>query len=496
VGAAPVAAVAFHPDDKFLAAAGRQVTVFSPQLTLVGDLATGDASGRTCLSAAAAQPWVAAGSAGGGVAVWDVKTQRALHEDAGAHPGGATALEFAALDASTLCTAGADGSVLLLDLRAGALRARGAAARMRTAGAGVASLAVREDFTLLAAGTADGEILLFDPRAPAAPLHRLRCAGGGAVTGLHWQHNYQSQSAAARAEAAAGHGAGGALAPPAARRPAGQLGSPAAAAPPRRASLLPDLAPPLSLDMSPMPASSRAPAINSAPSPAPGAARALPTRPAAHSPAGSGADSLGAPPPRAAEPAAAASRPRPPPLAAPAAEPQSSPAARPAAGAPGWSIKAVTPRRPGAGAGAGAGAGGSRGSFSFGGGAGGAGPSAPDVAAAQQQQQQHGGHPSAVDTQKQPPPPPPPRSPAKAPLAAAARGGGGAAAAATAPPASRDDLLALHLDMLEQFREQQASTAALVAGVVARQEALAGEVAALRRQLGELLTRREEVMWL
>ena len=54
----------------------------------------------------------------------------------------------------------------------------------------------------------------------------------------------------------------------------------------------------------------------------------------------------------------------------------------------------------------------------------------------------------------------------------------------------------MHLDMLNQFREQQEASAALVAGLTSKQEALAAEVTELRRELRDLLSRRDGALWL
>lgn len=62
--------------------------------------------------------------------------------------------------------------------------------------------------------------------------------------------------------------------------------------------------------------------------------------------------------------------------------------------------------------------------------------------------------------------------------------------------ALQQDILAMHLDMLTHFKEQERAHAALVAGVVAKQEALEDEVAALRQELRDLLSRRDNTLWL
>lgn len=77
--------------------------------------ATPDTSARLCLSLAAiGETSLAAGSAAGGVAVWDVPTQRLREEYAGQHGGAAVnAVTFVPLQPSMLYSAGADGRVCL-----------------------------------------------------------------------------------------------------------------------------------------------------------------------------------------------------------------------------------------------------------------------------------------------------------------------------------------------------------------------------------------------
>ncbi len=62
--------------------------------------------------------------------------------------------------------------------------------------------------------------------------------------------------------------------------------------------------------------------------------------------------------------------------------------------------------------------------------------------------------------------------------------------------ALQQDILAMHLDMLTHFKEQEKANAALVAGVVAKQHALEEEVAALRQEVRDLLSRRDNTLWL
>ncbi|KFM23259.1 hypothetical protein F751_3450 [Auxenochlorella protothecoides] len=61
---------------------------------------------------------------------------------------------------------------------------------------------------------------------------------------------------------------------------------------------------------------------------------------------------------------------------------------------------------------------------------------------------------------------------------------------------SRDDLLALHLDMLNQFQAQRIHMEELLKEMGSRQDQLSAELSSLRQQLGSLLTQRNDLRWL
>ena len=189
--------MAFHPDDRFLATAGRTVSLFSvPKLASFGNLSLDfDVSGFTSLGIASGQPAIAAGTTCGCVAVWDYKTRQQLHVDHSRHVGGTSAVQFAPLDPNVLYTTGRDGALLMQDLREGPFHVP--TIRIGT-GTGLTTLSIREDFSFLAAGTVDGKVLLYDPRYCAAPATMLRCGDPSPVTSLHWQHNYQSLTTRAK----------------------------------------------------------------------------------------------------------------------------------------------------------------------------------------------------------------------------------------------------------------------------------------------------------
>jgi hypothetical protein len=197
VESSPLTSVAFHPDDRFLATAGRKLSLFSVQsLNSLGNLSLeSETPGFSSIAIAAGQPSLAAGTSCGCVAVWDYKTKQQLYIDTSRHIGGTTAVQFAPLDPNVLYSTGKDGALLMQDLRSGPFHVP--TARIG-AGTGLTTLSIREDFTYLAAGTVDGRVLLYDPRYCAAPAATLRCGDPAPVTSIHWQHNYQSVTSRAK----------------------------------------------------------------------------------------------------------------------------------------------------------------------------------------------------------------------------------------------------------------------------------------------------------
>ncbi|KDD73718.1 hypothetical protein H632_c1896p0, partial [Helicosporidium sp. ATCC 50920] len=78
--------------------------------------------------------------------------------------------------------------------------------------------------------------------------------------------------------------------------------------------------------------------------------------------------------------------------------------------------------------------------------------------------------------------------------------GGGSSASSLALEALvrgvRDDVLALHLDVLNHFQAAQEAQTRAMEEMQSRQEAMASEVASLRRQLSAALQQRDEFRWL
>lgn len=110
-----------------------------------------------------------------------------LTEQKGRHRGGFVGVQFAPLDPATLVSAGAEGMVKIWDRRL-----EGDVGMAAIGSSGLRCLSVKEDFSMIAAGTTDGGIYIYDPRNLTAPIHRLRCNDGRPIRSIHWQHNYQS----------------------------------------------------------------------------------------------------------------------------------------------------------------------------------------------------------------------------------------------------------------------------------------------------------------
>ncbi|KAL4425397.1 hypothetical protein ABPG75_009413 [Micractinium tetrahymenae] len=245
-----VHAVEFQHEDKFMAVACGSGSVVlyndpfrpgAPALPLQPSAT--DGSARLCLSlAASGDAAIAAGSAQGGVAVWDAPTRRLVEEHPSQHGGSrVNALSFVPLRPDWLYSAGADGRVCLQDRKSGPGHVS-----VTLVGAPATSLMVREDHTMLGVGTADGVVKLYDPRNTRQPVKALRLQGGP-VASLHWQHRFLSLSRqrAAAAPAGAGRPAAAPAAQPAPARPpaaAASVALPAAAPAPSIGSQIPAVA--------------------------------------------------------------------------------------------------------------------------------------------------------------------------------------------------------------------------------------------------------------
>ncbi|PSC76845.1 WD40 repeat [Micractinium conductrix] len=394
-----VTAVRYQHEDRFLAVAsnGGSVVLYPDPHRGGAGAATavplrasaGDASARLCLALSAGDDaLVAAGSARGGVAVWDVPTCRLQEEYVGQHGSErVNALSFVPLKAGWIYSAGGDGRVCLQDRMVG----RGHVSVIN-AGAPCTALMVREDHALVGVGTADGVVKLYDPRNSRQPLHTVCLPAGQPVTALHWQHRFASLAARhhSRAPTHASDSRGG----------ASKLAQ---------------------HKQQPTPADTHTHKIKAA------AAAAAESAVAELQPT-----SLGSFQPWTIS---------------------AVPGGELASGSSSDEVPAAAARLQPSGSG----------EFSF--------------AAAQRSAEQlaAGGAVWAAGCQ-----------------AAGEVAGGGAAAAA----ALQDNLLAMHLDMLSQFQEQQACMGKLVGQVMQQNEALNAKVAALEHRLAAATTRRENFLWL
>lgn len=519
--------------------------------------------------------------------------------------GGTSAVQFAPLDANILYTAGRDGALLMQDVREAPFHVP--TVRIGT-GTGLTTLSIREDFTYLAAGTADGKVLLYDPRYCAAPAATLRCRDPSPVTCLHWQHNYQSLTTKAK-ELAAGAAAEGTLPPGRiaiampdsddSSSPSTEEGGKSSPAQPNPArlslasSLATHIEPPRKLDVSPAVSlrTSRIPSVSGAEGSGLGNIKTKVTEAGGNggikeesdyvdhgeallrlrreSTAGTrqnpaptrggnyhaNANSTGIMTNNVAEPAVPSNTV--PPSVVPSAVPSTIPS--PAVSSP-TSSAAIsldrTPRDPSQQHSAAVPSMQYPFSQQHGGGSTSTNGYYSDVRQSQQTDQNNNNRPPASPPQAQHAqhasrdngagssrdpwcikavtpkaerehlgdeytirdnfefrqhgvPDLPRESPTKAALMGRGKPSGpslgerpGAAALRPAREPTPDgfalhqDILALHLDLLNQFKAQQESTAALVAGVMARQDSLAEEVASLRRELRDLLSRRDGMLWL
>lgn len=165
------------------------------------------------LSIATTQPHIATATSSGGLSLWDYKTQKNIfHANNDTyHTYNKTAVQFSPLDSNLIWTAGTDGSLLMYDLRSPipSSSTPRPTARIRTDAAALTCLDIRENYTHIAVGTANGAVLLYDPRQTGTAAldcitHAMQSSerGSGAVTSVHWQHTYQSIGNAARSYAA------------------------------------------------------------------------------------------------------------------------------------------------------------------------------------------------------------------------------------------------------------------------------------------------------
>ncbi|GAB4815453.1 hypothetical protein N2152v2_002499 [Parachlorella kessleri] len=193
--AGAVTSVRYHPDDKFLGVASESpsgaVALYDFQGSEVGSLQGPDKSAKYSLQAPTSEPLLACGSGVGGLLVWDWNTGQLKEHYEGQHKGAVRGVGFVVNNAGMVYSAGMDGKLVLRDRRSGP-----SSVSQTDVGVPLISLSVREDHAAIAV---DGYVLLYDPRKPSAPQHRLECLAGSPVTGLHWQHCYANSVPRTRA---------------------------------------------------------------------------------------------------------------------------------------------------------------------------------------------------------------------------------------------------------------------------------------------------------
>jgi hypothetical protein len=209
------ALVDFQSDDKYLAVAFASTIKLYAGNTLqyIANLNPPTSSfnrlhQHTALASPVAENVIATGTSKGTVLLWDVSSQTFKESYNNSDSGDSaiiTAIQFAPLQPTILFTATANGCLSMLDRRTGGTTSF----PTPYTAAGIASLSIKEDCSLIAVGTHDGKVVLYDPRnttTTGRPLYELQCGnisrgGGGsaAVTGIHWQHNYTSLSSRAKA---------------------------------------------------------------------------------------------------------------------------------------------------------------------------------------------------------------------------------------------------------------------------------------------------------
>lgn len=201
----PIMAIEHQTEDAYLAIAGDGVTLHDPKTCMQfsrlprprtssfgGSDATELMQRYNCLSINSRDRAVAAGTTSGMVTVWDCNVSAVKWQYVDRRSGGLTATRFVPLEPSMLWTAGADGELVLFDIRDGG-SVHKISSRI-SIGVPISALSVREASSHVAVGSADGMAYLYDPRRVDMPVTSLRCSESGSrpITALHWQQNYQN----------------------------------------------------------------------------------------------------------------------------------------------------------------------------------------------------------------------------------------------------------------------------------------------------------------
>uniref|UniRef100_A0A1D2A5G7 Protein NEDD1 n=1 Tax=Auxenochlorella protothecoides TaxID=3075 RepID=A0A1D2A5G7_AUXPR len=198
----PIAALQYHPADRFLAVCGgASATLLDRDLRPVGQLTPEPGMApATCMHLDSSSACLTLGHADGSLNVWDLPSRRTVAASQALGRGGICSVSSPAGDPSSVYAAAKDGSVWCLDRRTPGSKP---AALVRL-GTPLTAFDLKEDHSIFAAGTAEGIVYLYDPRAPAGPLAALSSGSRRPITGLHWQHCYHSPPSRAGNDGRAG----------------------------------------------------------------------------------------------------------------------------------------------------------------------------------------------------------------------------------------------------------------------------------------------------
>jgi len=195
-----------HPEDSFLAVSGRDVQLYSLRMdnvlaTCLNPLPKNSAMQQgsyfSSVSVGSVLPYMAAGTERNGVvSIWDYSTQQILAFDKFRHGHkGACKVAFAPLEPFLLYSVGWDGILKMQDLRLGS-SISSTTALLNTHGH-ACSLSIREETGEIAVGTSDGQVMVYEQGLAAKrPLYTLDCGGGQGddvpVLDISWQHSFHN----------------------------------------------------------------------------------------------------------------------------------------------------------------------------------------------------------------------------------------------------------------------------------------------------------------
>jgi WD40 repeat protein/type II secretory pathway predicted ATPase ExeA len=140
------------------------------------DNAPGNSPAISALAVSANAQFAAGGSADGSINLWEIGTGSLSDQLQGGHSSAVNALILHPLQQNIVISGGEDGNIVIWNLADAAGDARGddISASFRTSsGSAIRALALSADATLLAVGTFDGQLEIWDITNPNNPLNRL-----------------------------------------------------------------------------------------------------------------------------------------------------------------------------------------------------------------------------------------------------------------------------------------------------------------------------------